>query len=491
MKVIFKNKFKLIKILKICNKQFSLHKNELWNTKYVFQLNNKNNQTEENNTNNLKKEIVEKKEEKKVIPLKTKLMTRANESRKIIQELNQISQNTGKSIEQVKWEYLLVYHSKIDDTLFTKQEAEEYEVYKDSVKETVEKLGIKEIEGHIKLQEKIKEIILNDKQDEFFKETGIIIQTKKEDAFFRSGLDSHNYLVKFRDKEYKVDIEEVLNKDLFEKQRVYDDLVEENKDKIKLLNGSFENNLHKYVNFNRDSYLIYQNPFSDSTILNNEKSHLHKNIMLSLLLSGIISLIIHPACCIVLSKLYYNIIRKMFFFNNLIHEIRIDSSKQNALFRLYNFLGFEKPIYNSKKVQITQNLCVLKDKYNLNTNESKFNLFYQVTNGRRRFLLSADSESQSDNTNQDLTLYVLNGDVKSIVNYDFTYFENKSLEEYNEYVKIMKEQARLKNTVYLSKEDRLEQDYSRFRKNSDFEDYNQSRIIKDKGEGFYIDNGYR
>ena len=490
MKVIFNNKFKFIRIMNICTKQFSLHKNELWNTKYVFQLDDKSEtiQVEENKYTN---DLVEKKEEKKVIPLQTKLLERANQSRKVLQELNQISQNTGKSIEQVKWEYLLISHSKLDDTLFTKQEAEEYEIYKDSVKETVEKLGIKEIEGHIKLQEKIKEIILNDKQDEFFQETGIIIQTKKEDAFFKSGLDSHNYLVKYRDKDYKVDIEEVLNKDLFEKQRVYDDLAEDNKDKIIKLKGSFENNLQKYVNSNRNSYLIYQNPFSESIELKNEKLKLHKKLILSLLLSGIISILIHPVGCVVLSKLYYDIIIKMLFFNNLIHEIRIDSSKQTALVRLYNFLGFEKPIYNSKKIQITQDVCVLKDKYSLNTNNSKFNLFYQVTNGRRRFLLSADSETQSDKTNQELTLSVINGDLKSIVNYDFTDFENKSLEEYNEYVNMMKEQARQKNMVYLSKEDRLEQDYSRFRKNSDFEDYNQSRIIKDKGEGFYIDNGYR
>lgn len=490
MKVIFNNKFKFIRIMNICTKQFSLHKNELWNTKYVFQLDDKNETipVEENKNTN---DLVEKKEEKKVIPLQTKLLERANQSRKVLQELNLISQNTGKSIEQVKWEYLLISHSKLDDTLFTKQEAEEYEIYKDSVKETVEKLGIKEIEGHIKLQEKIKEIILNDKQDVFFQETGIIIQTKKEDAFFKSGLDSHNYLVKYRDKDYKVDIEEVLNKDLFEKQRVYDDLAVDNKDKIIKLNGSFENNLQNYVNFNRNSYLIYQNPFSESLELKNEKLKLHKKLILSLLLSGIISILIHPVGCVILSKLYYDIIIKMLFFNNLIHEIRIDSSKQNALVRLYNFLGFEKPIYNSKKIQITQDVCVLKDKYSLNTNNSKFNLFYQVTNGRRRFLLSADSETQSDKTNQELTLSVINGDLKSIVNYDFTDFENKSLEEYNEYVNMMKEQARQKNMVYLSKEDRLEQDYSRFRKNSDFEDYNQSRIIKDKGEGFYIDNGYR
>src|SRR5690606_13635242 len=108
-----------------------------------------------------------------------------------------------------------------------------YKIFDDSVAPTVEKLkeDVPEISKHTEFREYIKSIIDQDKQEELLRKEGLVILKQKTDVLHKYGIDMHHYK-NYQDREYEVDIQEVLTKDLFEKQRVVDNFVEENKEKI-------------------------------------------------------------------------------------------------------------------------------------------------------------------------------------------------------------------------------------------------------------------
>lgn len=244
------------------------------------------------------------------------------------------------------------------------QEAKEYKIFEDSLPEAVDQLvekGLEEIKGHKEFRNKIKEIIDNDKQDDYFKQTGIVIFTKKTDPFYKSGLDSHNYLQNYRDKEYKVNIDEVLSRDLYEKQRVVDNYVEERKEKLNYLISSYNNKIKDYVEGNKFKYLIYKNPYCKekiSVLRNNLRSGIVANASLVFgfwyLGLPILSIIVLPD----LIKLYRNSI----FFTSIINEVYLDTTRTKVILIKYRI--FFKESYqhlSSDKYSISDFFVYSKD----------------------------------------------------------------------------------------------------------------------------------
>ncbi len=198
-----------------------------------------------------------------------------------------IDKNSNLNIKENK-ENKNVKEVKSDKSLeeLKKEAVEDYKIFEDSTVESINKLkkyGIN-LENHLNLKNEVKEIINNDKQQEYYEKTGIVVLERKN-TFTLSNLDPHNYLVKYRDKNYKVDIKEVLTRDLYEKQRVVDNFVEENKEKANFMLNSHENRFKVFSNKNTFLYLVYKNPYSQNLIYNFEvkvrigiASDLHDNI---------------------------------------------------------------------------------------------------------------------------------------------------------------------------------------------------------------------
>ena len=409
-------------------------------------------------------------------------------------------------------------------------EAKEYKIKEDSSKELIKELNIKELSTHLKFKEEIKEVILNDKQEEYFNKTGIVIKTNKNDLFFKSNLDPHNYLINYRDKDYKVDIEEVLNKDLYEKQRTVDFLVENNKDEVNKLLSSYNNKYINYIKKNKFLYKIYENPYisyknnknkSKFNIFNNANSSFltlrNKTITNTCLLSILIVILynISPLLLILLPYHIFKLINNFYFLNSLIHEIYIDNDKQKLYIRNFNFLGFEKNPNYIRKTDIIK--CkVLKDVYynkylnlsNKLTNKEKNNInnknalidkntkdifytFYRILTPLGIYHLPADASFQSENTIEDLTINVLNGDIDKVVNYDYTNIEKVEQDKYNNYILAKKIYHNKRYEYFITEEEKLQKLYCKYEDNFDFEDFDQTHRLKDKSDGYYVNNSYR
>lgn len=225
-----------------------------------------------------------------------------------------------------------------DETL---REMIKYRVFEDSVAETVQKISkeVPEIASHDKFRAFIQEAIENDMQEELKNKEGLIILKKKSNPLIKYGIDYHHYR-NYADRDYQVDIQEVLEKDLFEKQRVIDSYVEENKEKINEILGYYENKI-KYTKFNKFSYLIYQNGYLLK--MNKLRINFLKQIVSTGILSAALS-IANPLYCLILIPEYISILYTMFVLNRTIDQIILTENKQSVKIRNFNFLGLRREI---------------------------------------------------------------------------------------------------------------------------------------------------
>jgi hypothetical protein len=424
----------------------------------------------------------------------------------------QISKETLKKIEKI--------NDKIPLDLFNKNtlhDAIRYKVFEDSIGPAVEniKKEVPEIQGHKEFRDWVDSVIDQDKQDEVLKTNGILILRKKTDPFFKYGIDTHNYR-KFHDREYEIDVEEVLNKDLFEKQRVVDDFVEQNKHIMNDLIGYY-NNRFKHAQHNKFSYLIYHNGYTkkDFRLL---RLNLFKNIIITTGLSTFIGFMVHPILLVLLVQRYYSILYSFHILNNSVHEIILLENKLDIIIRKFNFLGFRKEypkqineitnisylgkIYN-KYINIKENgwFNYLTNKFNNkgNTNNEQsskvnnFMHFHKFKIDRKTYYIPADLSNQHPETNEELILAILNKNIKFITEYDYSKYEDRmnaieeSIEQFN------KESYRKSHSVYYTKKDKLREEYSNFKNNRDYADeyYNVTLKRTDGLDGTYVDNGYR
>lgn len=521
MKVFFK-KPGLNRVFQWKIQDFRYSTSEMWNKKYVFQLKQKENDEIKSflNKNMIKEEtlnqsqLIESIEKQEKNEENSKNLQKIEKIKEEIGNLITISNETGVNIELVKWNHIHKEKFNMDDTIIDSNLVNQYKIYENSTKKSIESNKISEISQHNDFINTVKDIAFHENHMEFFNKTGIAIDFQSKDAFLKSGLDSYNYLRNYRDRDYKVDINEVLNRDLWEKQRVYDSYIEEegNKEKLTKLIGSYENSLVNFIKTNKYDCFIYENPYFNKEIFKKARKTFYKKLSLTCFLTFLTSVLVNPLLNVVFILLYKEILKKACFFNSLIHEIRIDSTKNNVLIRKFNFLGLERPVSTQTKIQINSQFKLFKEKYTLKSgfsmlnsknhdenkekhekNEKKgdFHEFYEVMFGKNRFFLPSDAVSQSNKTNEELTLLLLNGEIEKIAKFDYSHSEKEGEEEYSDMVNKYKDYCKRNHRSYQSKEDIMEMDYSRYKRNWNFSQYKQGSMLKDVTNGYYIDNGYK
>jgi hypothetical protein len=393
-----------------------------------------------------------------------------------------------------------------------------YKVFEDSITPTVQELQkeIPEIKDHLEFRAYINSIIDEDKQHEALEKHGLVILQNKLDPFLKYKIDNHHYR-KYHDREYEVDIQHEQTKDLFEKQRVVDSYVEENKEKLNELVGYYEN-FFKITKFNKHSYLIYQNNYLKS--MKKIKILLIKNLFsVGLLSVGLY--MINPYMILLLTPEFLGLVAAFYIVSSVVDNIILSESKKSIILRTYNFLGFRKEY--KLKYRYIANLFYIGHKNNkfINLNdkgwffttrllrrffeESKkdakkntqeldnFKYFHQFGFGSKLYLLPADCSSQHSDTNEQLILHIINKNLKEILEYDYSNYESKAefvkkkLEEY------AKEYAKKSYTPYASEEDLLRKEYSTRHGNRDFSDDSYELTFKRSHglDGTYVNNGYK
>lgn len=397
----------------------------------------------------------------------------------------------------------------------TQELVEKYKIFTNSIPETVEKLKetVPEIENHYEFTEWIKTQIQNDKQEELLRKEGIVIlRTKHDDILSKYGIDRHNYF-KYQDRDYEVDLNYELNKDLFEKQRVVDNFVTENKEKIDKLIGFYETQF-KFTKYNKFIYLIYQNNYLKT--MNKIKYKLIKRFFV-LPATTLLLYAINPLLPILLLPDYLQTLNTYLFTNKIIDQIIIKEDKQNILIRTFNSFGFRKEhskiSYNISKMNylgkvslpdlnISNNssfFLVKLIKNNLKPSSQEKNLdsfteFHQILYRNKYFYLPADLSNQHPDTNEDLVLAILNADLDKVLKYDYSNYEDRQQELYDLFNNYMKEYHKKSyKGEYITKEERLAKEFSKYHPNRDYADqfYDDTLKRPDDVDGSYIDNGYR
>ena len=401
------------------------------------------------------------------------------------------------------------------------EDAVKYKIFENSSPSAIEKLKteVPEISGHLEFQQWVKSIIDQDKQEEVFKSQGILILKSRQDIFHKFNVDMHNYR-KFHDREYEVDIEEVLTKDLFEKQRNVDTFVEENKENINNLIGYY-NNRFKHLKYNKFNYLIYQNNYLDQ--MKWIKLKFLTNISSVFVLSLILYLS-NPYFLFFLIPEYTAIIFYCHFLNNLVDQIILCENKQNIILRTLNFLGFRKeyPNYTHQILQISyyekfyNRILNLSDKgwflttrlirriFRKNKKQEKkdavvdknmddFKVFHIIRSNNKFYYIPADLSKQHPDTNEELILNILNKNQKFVHEYDYTTYEDRVGKLKEAFEKYKKEYAKKSHGMYVTEREKLQAEYSNMAGNRDFaDDHNELTHKRNDGlDGTFINNGYR
>jgi hypothetical protein len=403
----------------------------------------------------------------------------------------------------------------------------------DSISPTVEALKneVPEISDHIKFRYYIKNLINSDKQEEALRKEGLVILKNKLDPFHKYEIDTHHYR-KFHDRDYEVDVQEVLTKDLYEKQRVLDDYVEENKKRLNDLIGYY-NNQFKFTKYNKYSYLIYQNNYLKS--MKKLKMNLIKNIS-SVSILSLVFYLSNPYLMLLLMPEYFSLFYSFYFMNGVVDQIILLDNKQFVKFRTFNFLGFRKE-YPSQSINILKHFYsgkVKNDVINLNdkgfffttrllrryfgakndgnknsvegaenleknsknnnkSTSDNFVHFHKIRITGKSFFIPADLSTQNQDTNEELVLYVINNNLKFVMEYDYSTYEDRANTIHNLADQYQKEYARKHGTTYTTKEELLQEEYSDFLPNRDFTDTKYELTLKrpDTVDGTFINNGYR
>lgn len=406
-----------------------------------------------------------------------------------------------------------------------------YKVFEDSISPTVNKIStaVPEISQHDKFRNFINEVIQNDLQEELKNKEGIIILKKKTDHLIKYGIDYHHYR-NFHDRDYEVDLKEVLEKDLFEKQRVVDHFVEENKEKINEILGFYDNRI-KFTKFNKFTYLVYQNNYLGK--INKIRFIFFKQICTTATLTALFSYF-NPLLCLILVPEYFTIINTMVLLSKTIDQIILTENKQNVKIRVFNFLGFRREIpYSSyeitkmrylrkfennflnfcdkgslfvtrllrrvfldKNKRKNKNNSQQESKENVNLDDSKydnFRHFHLFTANGDTYYIPADLSVQHEDTNEELLLDILNNKNKKVLNYDYSEYEDRSQKVYELIENWKKEYATKSHSTYLTQEEKLQIKYSKYRANRDFSDKIRDLTLKrtDGLDGNFVDNGYR
>ncbi len=131
-----------------------------------------------------------------------------------------------------------------------------------------------------------------------------------------------------------------------------------------------------------------------------------------------------------------------------------------------------------------------KNKEDKNDNLSTF---HKITNLSFTYYIPADLSVQHPDTNEKLTIAILNSDFKYISEYDYSDYEDRLKAIHDAMETYKKEYAKKSHDTYFTEEEKLKMKYSKFLPNRDYDDYKYESTFKrrDDLDGTYIDNGYR
>jgi len=310
------------------NTNINTNINKKFNIKFISQLINKKSTTKTNRTNNTNNTI-------KIHNSNTLYTLYPNQHHYKFSELikpkeahNDISINTSN--EKTGLQVTL-------ENEFDKQNREitqKYKIYDSSTKAIMEEIKeeVPEIKNHYEFTKYIKDLINQEKQDEILNKEGIVILKTKDDILHKYQIDPHHYF-KYLDRDYEVDIHYEQTRDLFEKQRVNDNYVENYKGEVQKLMGFYENRF-KYTKHNKFKYLIYKNNYRMFDI----QKVLFKSLFTLVPLSFVL-LIVNPIMLLLLVPDYLCTIRIMAFLDKLVDEIYLNEDKISFSARTFNFLG--------------------------------------------------------------------------------------------------------------------------------------------------------
>jgi hypothetical protein len=127
------------------------------------------------------------------------------------------------------------------------------------------------------------------------------------------------------------------------------------------------------------------------------------------------------------------------------------------------------------------------------TPTDNFKYFHKLRMTGKVYLIPADCSKQHEETNEELVLHILNKNLKAILEYNYSNYENRVVELLKQVELFNRNFAKKTHSYYYSEEEKLRDKYSNLEGNRDFSDQIYDVTLKrtDGLDGTYIDNGYR
>jgi hypothetical protein len=165
-------------------------------------------------------------------------------------------------------------------------------------------------------------------------------------------------LRKIQDKKYEIDLDYERTRDLFEKQRVVDQFLEEHQEDNMILHGYYQNKYHK-SEMNKFIKFIYSNSYDLSTVRFNFYASTLSTVLATVALG-----MVHPALCGIMLYDYYLLgAFSTQFLNRTVHRFILDNDKHNVLLNKVNFLGFETQKAYQVQIRDIKYMGELKNDY--------------------------------------------------------------------------------------------------------------------------------
>jgi hypothetical protein len=120
--------------------------------------------------------------------------------------------------------------------------------------------------------------------------------------------------------------------------------------------------------------------------------------------------------------------------------------------------------------------------------------FHKLIVNYRLYYVPRDITEQHVETNEDLLVAIMNNNVKFLLEYDYSKYEDRNeklTELLDEYLSLLAKKSH--SEEHISAKYKKELEYCKYRPNRDFNDVYKEITLKrpDEIEGHYINNGYR
>ena len=143
-------------------------------------------------------------------------------------------------------------------------------------------------------------------------------------------------LRKIQDKKYEIDLEYEKTRDLFEKQRVVDQFLEEHQEDNLVLHGYFQNKYHE-AKLNNYLKFIYKNSYDVKSVRFGFFSSTLSTVAATVALG-----LVHPMLCgLMLYDFYLLAAFSTVFLNRTVNMIVLDKDKQHIVLNKVNLFGYE------------------------------------------------------------------------------------------------------------------------------------------------------